>query len=294
MRTTVTIPSQGETLEAWLYRPETGSTPPVIVMAHGVAGTKEMRLDAYAEKFTAAGYACLVFDYRYFGGSTGEPRQLLSPRKQNEDWLAALAYARSLPDVDRGRVVAWGTSFGGGNVLKVAAEGNGLVAAIVQCPFTDGVASVAKISPPTTVRLTVAALRDLLASRKGRAVYVEASGKAGDLALMTASDSAAGVERITTGIGSFENAVTARSSLLILAAAPGRQTKNIRIPLFAALCERDTVAPAATAQKQISRAPLAEIHLYDSTHFDIYLGDAFVQASDDMLEFLRQHVPVAA
>ncbi|MGX9145996.1 hypothetical protein [Mesorhizobium sp. 128a] len=46
-------------------------------MAHGLGGIKEMRLDAFAERFSDAGYACLVFDYRNFGASEGAPRQLL-------------------------------------------------------------------------------------------------------------------------------------------------------------------------------------------------------------------------
>jgi alpha/beta superfamily hydrolase len=32
-----------------------------------------MRLDAYAEAFAEAGYHALVFDYRHFGDSEGEP-----------------------------------------------------------------------------------------------------------------------------------------------------------------------------------------------------------------------------
>ncbi|WP_332394589.1 hypothetical protein [Ralstonia sp. 1B3] len=32
-----------------------------------------MRLDAFAERFSDAGYACLVFDYRNFGASEGAP-----------------------------------------------------------------------------------------------------------------------------------------------------------------------------------------------------------------------------
>ena len=40
-----------------------------VVLAHGFGGVKEARLDAYAERFAAAGYAALVFDYRHFGDS---------------------------------------------------------------------------------------------------------------------------------------------------------------------------------------------------------------------------------
>jgi len=47
------------------------------VLAHGFGGVREARLDAFAERFGDAGLAALVFDYRYFGASTGEPRQLI-------------------------------------------------------------------------------------------------------------------------------------------------------------------------------------------------------------------------
>lgn len=49
----------------------------MLVMAHGLGGVRQMRLDAFAERFSSAGYRCLVFDYRHFGASAGEPRQLL-------------------------------------------------------------------------------------------------------------------------------------------------------------------------------------------------------------------------
>lgn len=57
----------------------------MIVMAHGLGGTRRMRLTAFAERFVAEGYACLVFDYRYFGDSEGQPRQLLDIKSQLED-----------------------------------------------------------------------------------------------------------------------------------------------------------------------------------------------------------------
>ena len=100
-----------------------------------------MRLPAYAERFRAAGYACLVFDYRCFGASGGEPRQLLDVERQLGDWRAALAYARGRDDLDRERLAVWGTSFGGGHALAIGAEDSGIAAVVAQCPFTDGISS---------------------------------------------------------------------------------------------------------------------------------------------------------
>jgi len=95
-RTDVTFPSQGLELAAWSYLPEGEGPHPIVVMAHGFSGTRELRLDAYAERFQAAGLGALLFDYRHFGASPGEPRQLLDIRRQLEDWAAAIAHARTV------------------------------------------------------------------------------------------------------------------------------------------------------------------------------------------------------
>src|ERR1044071_98693 len=106
-RTDLRFPSGDGHCAAWLYTPSeqpTNQRRPVVVMAHGLAGVKEMGLDAFAERFADAGYACLVFDYRPFGASCGEPRQLLDIQRQLEDWRSAVSYARTVDGVDPDRV----------------------------------------------------------------------------------------------------------------------------------------------------------------------------------------------
>ena len=86
-RRDVHFESGEEQCHAWLYLPVSRSSgpPPVLVMAHGLGAVKALRLSAFAERFQAEGYACLVFDYRNFGESEGEPRELLSLDRQRED-----------------------------------------------------------------------------------------------------------------------------------------------------------------------------------------------------------------
>ena len=55
--------SEGTDCAAWLYVSDTGKQP-VIVMAHGLGSTRDMRLDAFASSFAEAGFACFLFDYR--------------------------------------------------------------------------------------------------------------------------------------------------------------------------------------------------------------------------------------
>ena len=53
-----------------------------------------MYLDAYAERFAAAGLGALVFDNRNFGASDGEPRQEIDPWAQVRDYRHAITYAQ--------------------------------------------------------------------------------------------------------------------------------------------------------------------------------------------------------
>ena len=94
------------------------------------------RLGPFAERFAEAGIAALVFDYRGFGDSTGEP-DLTDPERELEDWHAAISFARSLPGIDADRVATFGSSRGGGHALVAAARDAGIAAAISQVPFLD-------------------------------------------------------------------------------------------------------------------------------------------------------------
>jgi dienelactone hydrolase len=295
-RLEVHFPSGDAKCQAWLYLPEGPQPRPVIVMAHGLGGIRQMRLDAYAERFAAAGYACLVFDYRHFGASGGEPRQLPDIKLQLADWAAAIAYARSRADLDPARVVLWGTSFGGGHVIVAAARDGNVAATISQCPFTDGLASVLAMDPRTSVKVTARAVRDLIAAGLGRPpVMVPTAGPPGSAALMTAPDAVPGylglVDDEARAAG-FGNQVAARVVLNIVRHRPGRKAKKVRCPILFAVCETDSVAPAKATLRHARTAPRGEIRLYPAGHFDIYLGDWFETNVTDQLAFLTSHVPV--
>ena len=65
----VSLNVKGTSISAWLYLPENSTAPvPCIIMGHGFGGTRDMGLERYAVRYLAAGYAVLIFDYRYFGG----------------------------------------------------------------------------------------------------------------------------------------------------------------------------------------------------------------------------------
>ncbi|MDR6120166.1 pimeloyl-ACP methyl ester carboxylesterase [Aeromicrobium sp. SORGH_AS981] len=294
VREDVTFASQGTSVAAWLYRPDGdgGAARPVIVMAHGLGGVREMRLDAFAERFAEAGYACLVFDYRHFGASDGQPRQLLSVRRQRQDWAAAVAFARTLPGVDASRTVLWGSSFSGGHVIAVAADDPSVAAVVSQCPYTDGLASSLAVAPFTSLRVTLRALRDLVGSWFGRRPRsIPLAGEPGTVALMTAPDAVPGYLALVEEGSTFRNEVAARVALDIALGRPGAKARRLRCPALFVVCERDTVAPARATLKHVERAPRGEVVRRDAGHFDIYVGEEFETTVRDELAFLRRHVP---
>lgn len=291
-RLDITFRSGGSDCAAWLYLPASRGPFPTIVMGHGLGGIRQMRLDAFAERFQAAGYACLVFDYRHFGASGGEPRQLLDINRQLEDWAAAIGFARTVEGVDPERVVLWGTSFGGGHVIVAGARDERVAAVIAQCPFTDGPASVLATHPLSLIKATALGLRDAAGSVFGRPpTMVATAGTPRSAALMTAPDAQPGYLALVPAGMPFHNEVAARFALRVGLHRPGRQAARLACPALFCICEHDSVAPARAAQRHAARAPRGEIRLYPYGHFEIYLGEPFERVVADQIEFLTRHIP---
>jgi fermentation-respiration switch protein FrsA (DUF1100 family) len=267
---------------------------PCVVLAHGLGGTVDSGLLPYAERFASAGIDALAFDYRHFGSSDGQPRQLLSVRAQLEDYAAAIAFARSLEGVDPDRVVVWGSSYSGGHVVPVAVADGRVAAVIAQVPAMDGAAALLNLvryaGPGQLARLVGAGLGDLLASLRGRApVMVAQVGAPGSLALMSTPDAEPGYRAIVGS--SWRNEVAARFALTAGAYRPGRHAEELPCPMLVQIADRDAVAPVKAAQDAAWRATgRAEVRTYPIGHFDIYLGEPFERAIADQLYFLGRHV----
>ena len=294
-RLDVTFPSAGETCAAWLYLPSGDGPHPVVVLGHGLGAIRDMGLDRYAERFQAAGYAALAFDYRHFGGSTGEPRQLLDIKKQRADWKAAIAYARSRPELDPEGVVAWGCSFGGGHAIATAADDPRLAAAIAQCPFTDGLASALAMNPVAMLKVTGRAFGDVASRLVGRGpVYAATAGPPASSAFMTAPDAQPGYLSLVPDGAPFVNEIAGRLVFHLMQERPGRRAKEVASPILFCICDPDSVAPSGPTRKYAAQAPKGEIKVYRDGHFGIYVGEGFEQVVTDQIDFLTRHVPVKA
>lgn len=282
-RREVTFASGADSCAAWLYPAAGGTTEsPVVVMAHGLSGTRRDRLGPFAERFVAAGLAALVFDHRGFGDSSGEP-DLFHPARQLEDWRAAIAFARSLPGIDPGQVATFGSSMGGGNALAAAAEDASVAAAVSQVPFLDIVRQAHRSSPLVVGRMLAAAVR-------GR--HLPAVGQPHEAAFINAPGGEEGWRRVVaSGEDScWRNRVSSRW-VLGRPYRPARHAAKLHCPWLVCVGEADRVAKPGPAIAAARRAPRGELRTYPGVdHFDIYDGPVHEAIVADQIEFLHRHL----
>jgi uncharacterized protein len=271
---------------AWLY-PARGDTPkaPIVVMAHGLSGTRRDGLGPFAERFAAAGIAALLFDHRGFGDSGGEPDRF-DPARQLDDWRAAIEFARSLPGVDADRVATFGSSMGGGNALAAAAGDPRVAAAISQVPFLNMLRQAHRSSPLVTARM-------LLAAARGQ--HLPAIGQPDETAFINAPGGEVGWRHVVA-IGEdsrWRNRVSSRW-LLAPPFRPARHAAGLHCPWLLCVGEADRVARPGPAIAAARRAPRAELRTYPGVdHFDIYDGAEFEAVVADEVAFLRRHLLAA-
>jgi pimeloyl-ACP methyl ester carboxylesterase len=256
-------------------------------MAHGVTLTRCDGIPDYAERFAAAGFVALAFDYRHWGDSEGEPRRWVSLRRQLEDWRAAVAYVRTLEGVDQERVAVWGMSLGGGHALLTAAADRRVAAVVALAPMTDGVAICLKPSPPNVaLRSTWRAVREAITRRP---VTMPVAGPPRAFAALDAPEALPGFRRLAATHG-WRNEVNAGAALGLLRYRPVRRASRIQAPVLLQVGERDEMAPLPPIEKSAARAPRSELIRYPIDHFGCFWPEHIDRVVDDELDFLRRHL----
>jgi alpha-beta hydrolase superfamily lysophospholipase len=273
----------GDPCAAWLY-PARGGTAlaPIVVMAHGLSGTRRDRLGPFAERFAEAGVAAFLFDHRGFGDSGGEP-DLFDPARQLDDWRAAIAFSRSLSGIDPDRVATFGSSMGGGNALAAAADDRRVAAAVSQVPFLDLWRQAHRSSLRVSALMLLAAVRDR---------RLPAVGQPNEGAFINAPGAEAGWRHVVaTGEDSrWRNRVSARW-LLGRPYRPARHAAKLHCPWLVCVGETDRVAKPGPAIAAARRAPHGELRTYPGVdHFDVYDGPQHEALVADQIAFLRRHL----
>jgi uncharacterized protein len=284
--------SHGERCAGTLMLPESVAQPAVIVMAHGFGAPRAAGLAAFADRFVAEGYAVYLFDYRNFGDSSGEPRHWVSPRRHLEDWAHAVKHVRSLPHINPERIVLWGTSFSGGHVIQTAAFDHRVRAVIAQVPHVSGIASMKQIPVGISLRMTIAALRDLFGGMLKRPHYSPIVGRPGELAALTGDDALHGYPKLLPEGVNWENRVLSRVFLEVPLYSPIRHASKVWAPTLIVAGRHDTITPASAALRAAKRMRDCVFHPVDGNHFQLHLPDeqAFSTSLAIQLDFLRTHI----
>ncbi|MBM7519155.1 alpha/beta hydrolase [Nocardioides nitrophenolicus] len=294
MSTTFSFDSDGVRCAATHFAGPDGA--PVVVLAHGLAGTQDAGLFPFAEAFAAAGLHAVTFDYRGFGASevaAGEPRQVVSLAGQVADLHAAVAAATRLPGVDVRRVVLWGVSLAGGHVVSVAAERSDIVAVVSVVPMVDGLAAARLATRHHSAGQLLASTGRGLASavrrRAGRAPVmmpvVAHPGEPGALTLPGAYEDYLAIAGPT-----WRNEIAADVVLELGSRAPAKAAARLDVPWLVQVADFDRSAPPH-ATMRAAVAGRAEVRHYPGDHFDLFAGKPCHEAAvEHAVHFLRRRV----
>lgn len=283
----------GEKIKGWLYLPVDSLKPvPCVLLFQGFCGTKDMLLEKYALRFVEAGFAALTFDYRHFGESEGEPRQLYSIPKQLQDGKAAVEYARSLKEIDADKIFIWGTSSSGNYGILLAAEDPEIAGIIGQSPSfdhqADGNMILKRDGMSWFFKLILHAQRDKGRSRFGLSAHTfPVVGNPGSVAMFIAPGAFEGYQKIASKSKTFENRVCAR--LLFEPHGPNllESARNINCPAIFQICENDQiVAPGSySVIKEVLKDNVTVIK-NPIGHFDIYFNKWFDKSIKEQIDFI--------
>ncbi|UZJ53745.1 hypothetical protein CBS101457_003065 [Exobasidium rhododendri] len=296
--------SDGVTLRGWFY-PATaaeGKQSPCVILAHGWSATKEFDLDAFSEKFQAAGFNTVVFDHRGFGSSDHAPhapRLEIVPHLQVSDYSDAITYAQNRKEVNDKKIAVWGSSYSGGHVLMVGATDKRVKAVISQRKVNADreivflivdLQQAADLNPTwTSDRLSRAA-----GDKPAFIPVVDPDPMA--LSALPTADSWEFFNRVGNegkAKQHWKNSVTLKSMELFTQYEPGFFAHLISPrPLLMVIADDDRLTPTDLAVDVYEKAksPKQLLLLKDAGHFDGYVGKWFEQNVSTQVAFLKQHL----
>jgi uncharacterized protein len=296
MRKDITFNSKGLPCRGWLWVPDDlaeGQKSPTIVMAHGFSAVKEMGLPDFAERFAAAGFVTLAFDYRYFGDSEGEPRCQLFPLEQVEDVRNAITWVSDQPEVDPQRIGVWGTSYGGGIVVYTATFDRRIKAVVAQVPATVSAEFWRALDPKGWDARDAFFLRDRAERyRTGAVNYMKVVAPEGKPCAIPGRENYEGYRTLAETSPNWRNQVTIESlekirefdsTRLVHWVAP---TALLLIP-----AEKDSLIPVDAVKETYERArePKALLPL-PIKHFDIYYEPWFSKAAGAAIDWFEKYL----
>ncbi|MFZ5522405.1 MAG: alpha/beta hydrolase [Pseudomonadota bacterium] len=285
-----TFQAEGALCGATLYLPQDAADDeerPAILMLGGWGSVQRALTSSFTHSFVEAGYAVMEFDYPGWGDSGGAPRQGINPWRRTRVADTALVHLKAQPMVAAHRITLWGTSFGGGHVVELAAQHPELRSAIVQVPMLDGLAATLATPPARLLKLGALGAWDLI--KPGRPVYVPTLAPPGQFSTMDRDGAWDALERALAawpGHG-YDNRVAARSVYGMPLYRPWRRLKHMKVPMLMIGATGDTVAPFVSDKVRRVGNPHIRVIEVQANHFDPYFDPLFPTVLEHQLAFLR-------
>ncbi len=300
MRRDIIFTSKGLRCAGWLYVPDElaeGKKAPAIVLAQGFAAEKEAFLPDYAEQFVQAGYAALVFDYRHFGDSEGEPRHQLFPIEEVEDVRNAITWISDQPEVDSQRIGLWGTSFGGGIALYTAIWDRRARAVVAQVPAASSKEARMNFNPEQWKRLGDFLLQDRIKRYKtGEINYLHLVAPEGEPCIFPGKEFYHGYMNLQTcspkGRPAWRNGVTIESLEKVREFDPVNMIHHLApTALLLIAAGNDSLIPVDDIRETFRRAsePKA-LTVLPVKHFEVYTEPWLTKSAVEAINWYNKYL----
>ncbi|KAF5253227.1 hypothetical protein FANTH_1823 [Fusarium anthophilum] len=241
-------------------------------------------------------YVVLLYDNRNWGDSDGLPRQESNPPLQQADYYDAFNFASTITCVDKDKIVYWGSSFSGGNVIYAAAIDKRIKAAIVQCPAVSG--EVRSLAFKDRIPTLLEDRRQITSGLNPPTVPLiaadrESSYPATTNAMFPTKD-AYDILTLQKTCGSrWENYITSQTQLHMLSFEAQSMIHRVSpTPLLFVVPGNDVLVRTASQMDAFNKArePKQLLYLDGCGHFDLYTGDYFEQNIKVQIKFLDRYV----
>lgn len=296
MREDISFKSRGLKCRGWIYLPdnmESDAKLPAIVMAHGFSAVKEQALPQFAEKFLSEGFATLVFDYRFFGDSEGEPRNQLFPLEMVEDYRNAISWVAQHPHVDSQRIGIWGTSYSGGLVSYVGAVDTRAKAVVAQVPSIIDPETRRGMDPEKWNKVGDSLLQDRIARySSGQVNYMKVVAPEGEPCILPGQENYDAFMEMAAVAPNWRNEVTLESLEKI------REFNPVSIihwvapkALLVIAAENDNLIPIDTVKSSFEKAgDPKDLVIFPILHFEIYADPWLTEASRAAINWFKKHL----
>ncbi|KAF7792667.1 hypothetical protein EIP86_003764 [Pleurotus ostreatoroseus] len=285
-RETIKIESlqQNVFLDVWLYKPDGPGPYPVVVAGHGMTLEKEAGLAVFGERWAAeAGFASLILDYRGFGSSDGQPRNLIVLEKQVQDFRSVIEWARARPETFRtDKIVVMGSALSGTVVADLVVHDGELA----------GYATLTAL--PANPRVLFWSTVDYLCGKLGLSpVFIKAVGKPNEFAFLNRPSCHQGFCAMyengtsTKTFPEVDNVLAPRLAFEMMSWRP--PLKDAKCPLLVVAGRNDDMIPMHVTQKVAHDAgEKICLEWYSGGHFDVLEGgSAYEFNMQAQLQFLR-------